>query len=96
MSMKISVLNKPAEPFQSTWEGVTRDRVKQWAVLEIDGLPTAFQLTVDPGKELAPGPYTLKPESFGVTNGRLTMTRVVLAPVEVAVKAVAQPVGGSK
>lgn len=79
--MKINVLNKAVEPFQSTWEGVTRDRIKQWAVLEIDGLPTSFQLTLDPGKQLAPGEYTLAPESFGVTNGRLTMNRVVLVPM---------------
>jgi len=74
--MKIKVLDKPVEKFQSTWEGVVRDRVKQWAVLEIDGLPTAFQLTLDPGKEHAPGDYTLAPESFG-----LTMSRAVLIPV---------------
>lgn len=79
--MKINVLNKPAEPFQSTWEGVTRNRVKQWAVLEIDGLPTAFQLTLDPDKQLAPGEYTLAPESFAVSNGRLTMPRAVLVPL---------------
>ena len=79
--MKITVLNKAVEPFKSTWEGVTRDRVKQWAVLEIDGLPTSFQLTLDPGKELAPGEYTLAPESFAVSNGRLTMSRAVLVPL---------------
>ncbi len=88
--MKIQVLNKPVEPFESTWEGVTRQRVKQWAVLEIDGLPTAFQLTFDPGKQLAPGEYTLAPESFAVSNGRLTMSRAVLVPLVVAgVKSVA-------
>jgi len=79
--MKINVLNKPAEPFQSTWEGVTRNRIKQWAVLEIDGLPTAFQLTLDPDKQLSPGEYTLAPESFAVSNGRLTMPRAVLVSV---------------
>jgi hypothetical protein len=79
--MRINVLSKPVEPFQSTWEGVTRDRIKQWAVLEIDGLPTAFQLTLDPGKQLPPGDYTLAPESFAVSNGRLTMSRAVLVPV---------------
>lgn len=81
MSMTIKVLNKPAEPFESTWEGVTRQRVKQWCLLEVDGLPTAFQITVDPGKEHAPGEYTVAPESFSVTNGRLTMSRVVLVLV---------------
>ena len=79
--MKIQVLNKKIEAFQSTWEGVTRDRQKQWAVLEIDGLPSAFQLTQDLGKELAPGDYTLAPESFSITNGRLTMSRAVLVPM---------------
>jgi hypothetical protein len=84
--MKINVLNKAVEPFQSTWEGVTRNRIKQWAVLEIDGLPTAFQLTLDPDKQLAPGEYTLAPESFAVSNGRLTMPRAVLVPLVAAVK----------
>jgi predicted acetyltransferase len=79
--VKITVLNKPVEKFQSTWEGVVRERVKQWAVLEIDGLPTAFQLTLDPGKEHKPGDYTLATESFVVTNGRLTMSRAVLVPI---------------
>jgi hypothetical protein len=89
--MKIQVLNKPVEPFESTWEGVTRQRVKQWAVLEIDGLPTAFQLTLEPSKQLAPGEYTLAPESFAVSNGRLTMPRAVLVPVaSAAIKPVPQ------
>lgn len=79
--MKITVLNKAVEPFESVWEGVKRNRIKQWAVLEIDGLPTAFQLTLDPEKQLSPGEYTLAPESFAVTNGRLTMPRAVLAPM---------------
>lgn len=79
--MKINVLNKAVEPFESTWEGVTRQRSKQWAVLEIDGLPTAFQLTSDVGKHLAPGEYTLASESFAVQNGRLTMSRAVLVPL---------------
>lgn len=87
--MKINVLNKAVEPFESTWEGVTRQRIKQWAVLEIDGLPTAFQLTLDPGKQHAPGEYTLAPESFAVQNGRLTMSRAILVPIS---KASVQPV----
>ena len=89
--MKINVLNKAVEKVQTTWEGVTRDRVKQWAVLEIDGLPTAFQLTLDPGKELPPGEYTLAPESFAVTNGRLTMSRAVLVPLHAALKVAPVP-----
>jgi hypothetical protein len=79
--MKITVINRPAEAVQTTWEGVTRDRVKQWCVLEIDGLPTSFQVTVDPGKEYAHGEYELAPESFTVTNGRLTVSRPVLVPI---------------
>ena len=87
--LKITVLNKPVEPFESTWEGVTRQRIKQWAVLEIDGLPTAFQLTLERNKQHAPGEYTLAPESFAVSNGRLTMPRAVLIPAAGAsVKAV--------
>lgn len=79
--MKIEVLNEPAEDFESTWEGVTRKRVRQWCVITIKGRPSSFQVTVDPGKEYAPGDYTLAPESFSFTNGRLTVTRVVLSPL---------------
>lgn len=87
--MKIQVLPRPAERVQTTWEGVTRDRVQQWCLLEIDGLPTAFQITNDPGKELSPGDYELDPKSFSVTNGRLTVSRVVLRPVLPSKKAAA-------
>jgi len=80
--MKIQVLKRAAEQVQVTFDGVTRDRVKQWCMYEIDGLPTSFQVTVDPGKEYAPGEYMLAPECYGVTNGRLTLSRVVLIPVE--------------
>ncbi|WP_266170759.1 hypothetical protein [Dyella subtropica] len=86
--MKIKVLDRAPEQVQTTWEGVTRDRVKQWCLLEIDGLPTAFQITVDPGKEHQPGEYELQPESFAVSNGRLTMSRVVLRPISQSVKSV--------
>lgn len=89
--IKINVLNRPGEQVQTTWEGVTRDRVKQWCLLEIDGLPTAFQITVDPGKEYAPGEYSLAPESFAVSNGRLTMSRAVLVPVVAPAKAAPKP-----
>ena len=89
--IKIQVLNRASEQVQTTWEGVTRDRVKQWCLLEIDGLPTAFQITVDPGKEYAPGEYSLAPESFAVSNGRLTMSRAVLVPVAVPAKVAPKP-----
>lgn len=79
--MRIQVLDRPAEAIQTTWEGVTRDRVQQWCLLEVDGLPTTFQLTSDPGKELPPGEYELDAKSFNVTNGRLSMSRPVLRPV---------------
>lgn len=79
--MRIQVLARAAEKIQTTWEGVTRDRVQQWCLLEIDGLPTAFQITSDPGKEMSPGDYELDPKSFSVQNGRLTVSRVVLRPV---------------
>lgn len=79
--MKIEVLNEAPEEFQSTWEGVTRTRVRQWCVITIKGRPSSFQVTVDPGKEYPPGDYQLAPESFSFTNGRLSVTRVVLSPM---------------
>lgn len=85
--MKIQLLNRAPVEVEQTWEGVTRKRSQQWCVLEIDGLPTAFHVTCDPGKELPPGQYTLDPKSFNVQNGRLTIQRVVLAPVEAHAKA---------
>lgn len=79
--MKIQVLNRPAIEVEQTWEGVTRKRSQQWCVLEIDGLPTSFQITTDPGKEHPPGLYELDSKSFNVNNGRLSVQRVVLRPL---------------
>jgi hypothetical protein len=79
--MKIQVLPRAPERITTTWEGVSRERVQQWCLLEIDGLPTSFQITNDPGKELPPGEYELDAKSFSVTNGRLQVTRVVLRPL---------------
>jgi hypothetical protein len=85
--LKIEVLNEPAEEFESTWEGQTRKRVRQWCVITIKGRPSSFQVTVDPGKEYAPGDYELAPESFSFNNGRLSVQRVVLAPLASAMGA---------
>lgn len=79
--MKIQVLEEAPEQFESTWEGVTRTRQRQWAVLTVKGRPMSFQITTDQGKEYAPGDYELAPESFSINNGRLTVSRVVLVPL---------------
>lgn len=79
--LSIKILPKAPEEVTTTWEGQSRQRLKQWALLEVDGLPTAFQVTREPGDALPPGDYTLAPESFGVMNGRLQLSRVVLVPV---------------
>ncbi|THD06468.1 hypothetical protein [Rhodanobacter lindaniclasticus] len=93
--MKIEVLNETPEKFESTWEGVTRQRVRQWCVVTIKGRPSSFQVTVDPGKEYPPGEYELAPESFSFNNGRLSVTRVVLSPLAVA-SIKPQPVASAK
>lgn len=90
--MKIEVLNRPVEKYTSTWEGKSNERARQWCVMTIDGLPTAFQITTDPDKSLAPGNYELDASSFGVANGRLTLSRVVLVPVKSAASAKAAAV----
>lgn len=79
--MKIEVLNETPEEFESTWEGVTRKRVRQWCVITIKGRPSSFQVTVDPGKAYPPGDYELAPESYSFNNGRLAVSRVVLSPL---------------
>lgn len=79
--MKIQVLDEAPEQFESTWEGVTRTRCRQWAVLTVKGRPMSFQLTSDVGKHYAAGDYELAPESFSISNGRLTVSRVVLTPL---------------
>lgn len=80
--MKVTVLPIEAEAVQTTWDGQTRDRIKQWAEIEhSQGLRTQFQITSEPGKEHKPGDYELAPESFGVANGRLTLNRVVLRAI---------------
>ncbi len=81
--ISVEVLDRKPELFESTWDGVTRQRSRQWALIHVDGLPTAFNLTTEPGKEYPPGKYALGPESFGVQNGRLSLSRVVLKPVQV-------------
>lgn len=92
-NISIEVLDRPPEIYESTWEGVTRQRSRQWAVITVDGLPTAFAVTSEPGKEHAPGRYVLDAASFGVANGRLSLSRVVLRPVAVAVKPAAARAG---
>lgn len=81
-NIKIEVLPRKPELFESTWEGVTRQRSRQWAVITIDSLPTSFAVVVEPGKEYPPGEYFLGAESFGVANGRLSLSRVVLKPIK--------------
>lgn len=77
----IEVLPRKPELYDATWDGVTRQRSRQWAVITIDGLPTSFSLTTEPGREYPAGNYKLGAESFGVANGRLSLSRVVLKPV---------------
>lgn len=80
-AITIEVLDRKPEIYEATWDGVTRQRARQWAVITVDGLPTSFSITSEPGKEYAPGRYFLGAESFGVANGRLSLSRVVLRPV---------------
>jgi len=83
--MNIKVLARPAEVVKSTWDGKETTRHQQWAVIEIDGLPTAFTVSHNtPEAVLPPGDYELEAKSFSVKNGRLTMDRPVLRPVAVA------------
>ena len=88
--LTIRVLDRPAELQVTKWEGVERRRSAQWCTLEIDGLPTSFQITTDPGMEYAPGLYDIDPKSFSVQRGRLTIERLVIRPVAAAAKAVAR------
>jgi hypothetical protein len=83
-NMKINVLPLPPEKFLSTWEGRSTERVRQWCELEINGLRNSFQVVVNPGEELQPGPHELSPNSFTIQNGRLGMNRPVLVPVKPA------------
>lgn len=76
--MKINVLDRiEAATFER--DGNVRHYHKQWAILEVDGLPTAFEFSTD--EPLPAGPAELSPKSFSVANGRLTIGRVVLTPV---------------
>lgn len=81
MAMRIQVLKRAVEVVKTTWDGKERTRSGQWCTMEIDGLPSAFQVLNEQGQELAPGEYELDPKSFAVTNGRLTMPRAILRPV---------------
>ena len=85
--LNIEVLNRKAELDVFERDGVRREFSKQWCTATIDGLPLSFQISGQVGAELKPGMYTLDMRSFGVVRGRLTLERVVLAPVD------AKPVG---
>lgn len=77
--LNIKVL--PREPEAATFErdGNVRKYWKQWAILEIDGLPQSFEFSAD--EPLPAGPATIDPKSFGTMNGRLSLSRVKLVPV---------------
>lgn len=78
--MEIEVLNRPAEEAKFERDGQVRRYFKQWGILTVDGLPTSFEFSCD--EPLPPGPAVLSPKSFGVANGRLTLSRAVLVPVK--------------
>lgn len=88
-SMSIEILPREPERAEYTRDGNTRVYYKQWAVLTVDGLPTAFEFSGD--EPLPPGPAVLSPKSFGVDKGRLTLTRATLVPVVQAAKPAARP-----
>ena len=83
--MEIEILNRPPEKAKFEREGVVREYWKQWATLTVDGLPTSFEFSAD--EPLPPGAAVLSPKSFGVANGRLTLSRPVLVPVKRPAKA---------
>ena len=82
--MKITVTPREPEAAKFERDGNVRNYFKQWAVLEVDGLPTSFEVSND--EPLAPGEYELSPKSFGVQNGRLSISRVVLVAVKRSVQ----------
>jgi len=81
--MKISVLPRAVEESRFTWEGVEKTSRKQWCVLEVDGIPTAFQTFLrDDDEPYKPGEYDLAPGAFGVVNGGLTLNKYLkLVPI---------------
>ena len=83
-NMSIEITTREPERAEFTRDGVTRVYYKQWAILMVDGLPTAFEFSGD--EPLPPGPAVLSPKSFGVDKGRLTLTRATLIPVVQAAK----------
>lgn len=74
--MKITVLDRPVEESSFVFNGEKRVSRKQWAILELDGIPTAFQSFLRDGEEpYKPGVYDLAAGSFGVVNGGLTLNK---------------------
>jgi hypothetical protein len=84
--MKISVLARPVEVSKFTFNGETKESRKQWCVVEVDGIPTAFQTFLrDDDEPYKPGEYDLAPGAFGVVNGGLTLNKYLkLVPVRKA------------
>lgn len=77
--MHIEILDREPEAAKFERDGQVRHYFKQWGILTVDGLPTAFEFSAD--EPLPPGPAALSPKSFGVANGRLTLSRAVLVPL---------------
>ncbi len=74
-----NVLKREPEPAKFERDGVVRNYFNQWASMEIDGLIQSFQFSTD--EPIPAGPATLDPKSFGSMNGKLTLGRVKLIPV---------------
>lgn len=87
--MQIEVLPREPEAAKFERDGVVRHYWKQWAIITVDGLPTAFEFSAD--EPLPAGPAVLSPKSFGVANGRLTLSRAVLIPQQRAAVRAAPP-----
>ncbi|WP_199099480.1 hypothetical protein [Dyella sp. ASV21] len=77
--LMITVLAREPEPARFERDGVVRDYFKQWASVEVDGLVNSFEFSSD--EPVQPGPATLDPRSFSITNGRLALGRVKLVPL---------------
>ena len=84
--MKITVLDRPLEERDFVFNGEQRHSRKQWALLEVDGIPTGFQLTLyDSDVAYKPGLYELGAGSFSVVNGGLALNRKLsLVPARAA------------
>jgi len=83
----ITISSSQFEKQEREWEGVKRTSYAQWAQLQQGGFVLSFLVQHNNESDvLKPGKYQLDPTSFSTKNGRLSVERVRLQPLQASSK----------